>query len=72
MRTPRGVHEEQVSFVVHLWLENGEQPIWRGRVTESNGAHSHAFEDVDSLLGFIRNRLREVSDVTLPERRSVQ
>lgn len=72
MRNPRRVQEDEVSFVVHLWLERGERTIWRGRVTESNGAHSNAFEDEDSLLGFIRNRLREFSDVTLPEKRSVQ
>ena len=72
MRNPRRVQEAEVSFVIHLWLEGGEHPIWRGRVRESNGAHSNAFEDWNSLLGFIRTRLREVSDVTLPERRSVQ
>lgn len=66
----RLVPADEISFVVHLWLEDQEHPAWRGRVTDADGAHSNAFEDGSSLLGFIRNRLREVSNVTLPERRN--
>ena len=72
MGDTRRVHDDEISFVIHLWLEDRERPMWRGRVTDSNGAHSNAFEDGRSLLGFISDRLREVSNVTLPERRSPQ
>ena len=62
---------EELSFVIHLWLEGRERPAWRGRVTESDGTRSGAFEDEDSLLGFIRGRLREVSEVKLPVKRKI-
>ncbi len=70
------VHDDEVgfvevSFVVHLWLEDHERPAWRGRITDSDGKRS-AFEDGRSLLGIIRSRLLKVSDVTLPETRDPQ
>lgn len=64
----RGV---ELSFVIHLWLEDHGGHAWRGRVTESDGSHSGVFEDEDSLLGFIRSRLRQVSEVELPQKRNV-
>jgi hypothetical protein len=63
--------EDEMSFVIHLWLEDREHPAWRGRITDGDGAHSSAFEDEESLLGHIRGRLRAVSNVALPTRRSV-
>jgi hypothetical protein len=63
------VHECQMSFFLHLWLEGGERPAWRGRVNDGDGGHSTAFEDEQALLGFIRKRLLNES-VVLPERRS--
>ena len=64
------VRVDEMSFIVHLWLEDREHPAWRGRVTDSNGEHSSAFEDGQSLLGFIQSRLREISDIALPARRN--
>jgi hypothetical protein len=62
------VDERQMSFFIHLWLEGGEQPSWRGRVNDGDGGHSSAFEDEHALLRFIRNRLAKES-VVLPQRR---
>jgi hypothetical protein len=62
------VDERQMSFFIHLWLEAGDRPSWRGRVSDGEGGHSSAFEDEQALLGFIRQRLAQES-VRLPERR---
>ena len=60
--------ERQISFFIHLWLECGERPSWRGRVSDGEGRLSSAFEDEQALLGFIRSRLLNES-VVLPQRR---
>jgi len=59
----------EMSFVIHLWLEQGAR--WRGRVSVGGGADSHAFEDTDSLLAFIQERLQRASTsrAALPTRR---
>lgn len=62
------VDEHQMSFFIHLWLEDGERPAWRGRVNDGDGGHSVAFEDEQALLGFIRSRLLDES-IVLPRRR---
>jgi hypothetical protein len=64
------VHECQMSFFIHLWLEGGDRPAWRGRVNDGAGGHSIAFEDEQALLGFIRSRLLNES-IVLPRRRWV-
>jgi hypothetical protein len=63
------VHERQMSFFIHLWLEGGERPAWRGRVSDADGRHSSAFEDEQALLRFIRNCLQNES-IVLPRRRA--
>jgi hypothetical protein len=63
------VDEHQMSFFIHLWLETGERPRWRGRVKSDDGERSSAFEDEQTLLGFIRDCLAAES-VVLPWRRS--
>ena len=60
--------ERQMSFFIHLWLEGGERPAWRGRVNDGDGGHSGAFEDEQALLSFIRARLAKES-VVLPQKR---
>lgn len=61
---------QEMSFIIHLWLENGERPTWRGRVTDVDGKDLRAFEDAQSLLEFIQNRLRTASQIALPSIRS--
>jgi hypothetical protein len=63
------VDEHQVSFFIHLWLEDGDRPAWRGRVNDGDGGYSIAFEDEQALLGFIRTRLRKDS-IVLPWQRT--
>jgi hypothetical protein len=63
------VRERQMSFFIHLWMEGGERPAWRGRVIEGDGRHSGAFEDEQALLSFIRSRLLSES-IVLPRRRA--
>jgi hypothetical protein len=63
------VDERQMSFFIHLWLEGGERPSWRGRVNDGDGGHSVAFEDEQALLGFIRSRLLNES-IVLPQQRA--
>lgn len=62
------VDERQISFFIHLWLEDGEPPAWRGRVNDGDGGHSLAFEDEQALLEFIRGRLFSES-IVLPLQR---
>ena len=62
---------QEMSFVIHLWLEKGERPAWRGRVTDVDGTDLRAFEDTQSLLDFIQDRLRMASQITLPALRSL-
>jgi hypothetical protein len=62
------LQERQLSFFIHLWLESGDIPSWRGRVKDGNGDRSGAFEDEQTLLSFIRERLSNAS-VELPKRR---
>ena len=62
------VDERQVNFFIHLWLESGERPSWRGRVNDGEGGHSIAFQDEQALFGFIRARLLKES-IVLPRRR---
>jgi hypothetical protein len=61
------IQEHQMSFFIHLWLEDGEHPLWRGRVNDGDGGHSIAFENEEVLLEFIRSRLLKES-VVLPRR----
>jgi hypothetical protein len=63
------VDERQMSFFIHLWLEGGERPSWRGRVSDGEGGHSSAFEDEQALVTFIRKRLLNES-IVLPMRRA--
>jgi hypothetical protein len=63
------VDECQMSFFIHLWVEDGERPSWRGRVNDGESGHSIAFEDEQALLGFIRSRLLSAS-IVLPQRRA--
>jgi hypothetical protein len=62
------LQERQLSFFIHLWLEGGDRPAWRGRVIDGDGGHSGAFEDEQTLLSFIRDRLSSAS-IELPNRR---
>jgi hypothetical protein len=68
MGSPKPVHECQMSFFIHLWLEGGERPTWRGRVNDAGSGHSRVFEDEQALLGFIRTQLANES-IVLPQRR---
>jgi hypothetical protein len=68
-RNDMRVDERQMSFFIHLWLEGGERPAWRGRVNDGDGGHSLAFEDEQALLSFIRTRLANES-VVLPAKRN--
>jgi hypothetical protein len=61
--------ERQISLFIHLWLEGGERPSWRGRVNDGEGGHSSAFEDEQALLSFIRSRLL-IESIILPQRRA--
>jgi hypothetical protein len=67
MDNDKFIHECQMSFFIHLWLECGERPSWRGRVND-DGGRSGAFEDEYALLSFIRRRLSNES-IVLPWRR---
>jgi hypothetical protein len=60
--------ERQISLFIHLWLEGGERPSWRGRVKDGEAGHSSAFEDEQTLLNFIRSRLLNESVVLPPLR----
>jgi hypothetical protein len=66
----RGSHlqERQMSFFLHLWLEGDDSSAWRGRVNDGMGGPSKAFEDEQTLLNFIRERLLS-EYVVLPKRR---
>jgi hypothetical protein len=62
------LQERQLSFFIHIWLESGDHPAWRGRVNDGDGGHSGAFEDEQALLSFIRERLWNAA-IELPKHR---
>jgi len=62
------LQERQMSFFIHVWLEDGDRPAWRGRVNDGDSGHSGAFEDEQALVNFIRERLLKES-IVLPRRR---
>lgn len=62
--------EGDMSFFIHLWLEHRDRNVWRGKATD--GDNEHWFEDGNSLLTFIENRLRIEHGVSLPRRRRLR
>jgi hypothetical protein len=51
------------SFIIRMWLEqpdeNGEQTIWRGRITHVPGDENQYFTDMKTIPKFIRLHLKE-------------
>lgn len=64
----RRAQDADMSFFIHLWLEDGDRFVWRGRVTD--GDSEHWFEDGQSLITFIGDRLKTKHGISLPKRRA--
>jgi hypothetical protein len=56
----------ETSLVIHLWMESNNS--WRGRVWDGDIARH--FDDEQTLLEFIGERLTSKSGVGLPPRRA--
>jgi hypothetical protein len=53
-----GLPDEQVEFVIRIWLEEGNGAnFWRGSVEEIEGSLVSHFQDGRALLRFLNNRL---------------
>lgn len=68
MLHPRRDRESDVSFSIHLWVEQSDSATWRGKVTD--GRYDHWFDCGDSLLDFVGSRLHAQHGIFLPLRRS--
>jgi hypothetical protein len=62
---PTGAPATETSIVIHLWIE--PDGFWRGRV--SDGDAERHFEDGQTLVEFIGDRLVTRFGVALPARR---
>jgi hypothetical protein len=53
-----GLPDEQVEFVLRIWLEEGNgASFWRGSVEEIEGSLISHFQDGSALLQFLNARL---------------
>ncbi len=53
-----GLPDEQVEFVLRIWLEEGDGArFWRGSVEEIEGSLVSHFQDGNALLRFLNARL---------------
>jgi hypothetical protein len=53
-----GLPDEQVEFVLRIWLEEGNgASFWRGSVEEIEGRVVSHFQDGGALLRFLNSRL---------------
>jgi hypothetical protein len=53
-----GLPDEQVEFVLRIWLEEGNGArFWRGSVEEIEGSLVSHFQDGPALLRFVNARL---------------
>ena len=52
------IPDDQVQFVLRIWLEEGDgASFWRGSVEEIEGSLVSHFQDGDALLQFLNARL---------------
>jgi hypothetical protein len=53
-----GLPDDQVEFVLRVWLEEGNgASFWRGSVEEIEGSLVSHFQDGSALLRFLNSRL---------------
>ncbi len=53
-----------VAYLIRLWREG--PGVWRGMLEDPQTGERHYFQDVDQLLAFLRNQVKE-SDEAAPE-----
>ncbi len=62
-----GLPDEQVEFVIRIWLEEGNgASFWRGSVEEIEGSLVSHFQDGRALLQFVNARLVARNGIALP------
>ena len=62
-----GLPDEQVEFVIRIWLEEGNGArFWRGSVEEIEGSLVSHFQDGSALLRFVNARLVARNGIALP------
>jgi hypothetical protein len=58
MASELGLPDDQVEFVLRIWLEEGNgASFWRGSVEEIEGSLVSHFQDGSALLRFLNSRL---------------
>jgi hypothetical protein len=58
MASELGLPDDQVEFVLRIWVEEGNgASFWRGSVEEIEGSLVSHFQDGPALLGFLNARL---------------
>lgn len=67
MRTTDRQHLSN-SFVLRIWWEEGEPPMWRGWVQHAATSQSHYFDRLTDLLAFVQARTGSL--VQAPDMRS--
>jgi len=77
LRSSDGDPEGDRVFVLRFWLERPPstvaQPMWRAKVTETDGGEPRHANSVDEALALVRSRMRHASDngTTLKNERTV-
>jgi hypothetical protein len=62
-----GLPDDQVEFVVRIWLEEGNGAnFWRGSVEEIESSLVSHFQDACALLRFLSARLVARNGIALP------
>ena len=62
-----GLPDEQVGFVMRIWLEEGNgASFWRGSVEEIESSLVSHFQDACALLRFLSARLVARNGIALP------
>jgi hypothetical protein len=61
-----GLPDDQVEFVLRIWLEEGNgASFWRGSVVEIEGSLISHFQDGGALLRFVNARLLARNGIAL-------
>lgn len=66
MRTTEREHLSN-SFVLRIWWEEGERPIWRGWIQHAATSQSHYFSRLTDLLAFVEMHTGSLAHAPIAE-----
>jgi len=67
------MNEPYRSFLLRLWLEPNEPPVWRAMLENPTTGERHGFTDLEAMFVFLRSETHVLSgQYPLPETNSDQ